>query len=104
MSEERRREFLAREVQEMMFQLFELFGDVMSALTDLQAAVATLDTEVGLAVAALKAPVTIVGTSDAQLAPVTAAVAAAAATLAAAIPVPVAPAPVAPAPPVAPAA
>ena len=103
MSEERRREFLAHEVQEMFFDLFQTMELIMSALSDLQGAVVSLNAEVALAVAAI-GKTTVVGTADADLVPVTAAINAAVATLAAAIPVPVVTPPPSPVPPVAPAA
>ena len=103
MGEDRRREYQACEVQEMFFDLFKLMEQIMTALSDLQGAVVGLNAEVAVAVAAI-GKTTVVGTADADLVPVTAAINAAAATLAAAVPAPVVTPPVTPVPPVAPAA
>lgn len=93
-----RKEFRADEVAEMLQLYFIHQERIMTALADLQASVAALTTEVGLAVAALHNPPVVVGTADADLVPLTAAVGAATASLAAAL----APAPATPAEPAAP--
>ncbi len=97
--DENRKEFRNDEFAEMLLYYIQLQERIMTALTDLQASVAALTTEVGLAVTAL-GNTTVVGTPDAALAPLTAAVSAATASLAAAM----APAPVPPVPPAPPAA
>lgn len=100
--EEQRRDYSHREMSELIVSFILFQEKIMSALSDLQAAVAALTTEVGLVVTQLGKGTT--GTPDSALTPLTTAVAAATASLAAAMPAPTSVAPAAPEAPTPPAA